>query len=103
MLRNPAYFLLLFVCAVGAYVTYQLNLWGPIIKMTEAASQQALEEGKRRLRDFLEASDTGRQAMAMSGAGNVTEEHEMSNLNRKSAGGGRNNRADEDADDDDDF
>ncbi|KKZ64661.1 protein SEY1 [[Emmonsia] crescens] len=103
VLRNPAYFLLLFVCAVGAYVTYQLNLWGPIIKMTEAASQQALQEGKRRLRDFLEASDTGRQAMAMSGAGNVTEEHEMSNLNRKSAGGGRNNRADEDADDDDDF
>ncbi|PGH17667.1 protein SEY1 [Helicocarpus griseus UAMH5409] len=99
VLRNPAYFFILFLCAVGAYVTYQLNLWGPIIKMTEAASQQALEEGKRRLREFLEASDTGRQAMAMSGAKNTTDEYEMSNLNRKSAGG-RRSKVDEDADDD---
>ncbi|EDN06912.1 hypothetical protein HCAG_03442 [Histoplasma mississippiense (nom. inval.)] len=103
VLRNPVYFLLLFVCAIGAYITYQLNLWGPIIKMTEAASHQAVEEGKRRLREFLEASDTGRQAMAMSGARNATEEHEMSRLSRKPAErGGRKNRADEDVDDDDD-
>lgn len=73
------------MCAVGAYVTYQLNLWGPILKMTEAASQQALEEGKRRLRDFLESSDTGRQAMAMSasdraGSSGRKEEYEMSDL-----------------------
>jgi hypothetical protein len=76
---------LLFVCAVGAYITYQLNLWGPILKMTEAASQQALEEGKRRLREFLESSDTGRQAMAMSasdrtGSSGRKEEYEMSDL-----------------------
>ena len=30
-----------------------------------AASAQALDIGKERLRDFLESSDTGRQAMAM--------------------------------------
>ncbi|KAI9923583.1 hypothetical protein ASPWEDRAFT_503757 [Aspergillus wentii DTO 134E9] len=85
VLRNPAYFLLLAVCAVGAYITYQLNLWGPIIKMTEAASHQAVEEGKRRLRDFLESSDTGRQAIAMStsGAGSGRgEQYEMSNLQK---------------------
>ena len=35
--------------------------------MTNAATAQALEEGKKRLREFLEASDTGRQAIAMSG------------------------------------
>ncbi|OJJ49844.1 hypothetical protein ASPZODRAFT_128382 [Penicilliopsis zonata CBS 506.65] len=79
VLRNPAYFFLLFLCAVGAYVTYQLNLWGPILKVTEAASQQALQEGKRRLREFLESSDTGRQAIAMSAG----EEYEMSNLQKK--------------------
>ena len=76
---------MLFVCAVGAYVTYQLNLWGPILKMSEAASHQALEEGKRRLREFLETSDTGRQAIAMSersGAGGK-EEHEMSDLQKR--------------------
>lgn len=78
---------MLFVCAVGAYVTYQLNLWGPILKMTEAASQQALEEGKRRLREFLESSDTGRQAIAMSTSNGARfsareEEYEMSDLKK---------------------
>lgn len=87
VLRNPAYFFLLFVCAIGAYVTYQLNLWGPIMKMTEAASNQALHEGKRRLRDFLESSDTGRQAMAMSASttGNGSGsggEYEMSDMQK---------------------
>jgi hypothetical protein len=52
---------------VGAYVTYTLNLWGPIARMTDAASRQALDIGKERLREFLETSETGRQAMAMSG------------------------------------
>jgi hypothetical protein len=79
------------VCAVGAYVTYQLNLWGPILKMTEAASQQALVEGKRRLREFLEQSDTGRQAIAMSasdrvGSSGSKEEYEMSDLPKRSSG-----------------
>ena len=35
--------------------------------MTNAASAQALEEFKKRLREFLENSETGRQAIAMSG------------------------------------
>ncbi|KAK1144035.1 Dynamin-like GTPase that mediates homotypic ER fusion [Aspergillus melleus] len=87
VLRNPAYFFLLFVCAIGAYVTYQLNLWGPIMKMTEAASNQAMTEGKKRLREFLESSDTGRQAIAMStpggSSGRAGEQHEMSNLNKQ--------------------
>lgn len=76
------------MCAVGAYVTYQLNLWGPILKMTEAASQQALVEGKRRLREFLEQSDTGRQAIAMSASDRADnkEEYEMSDLPKRSSG-----------------
>ena len=76
------------MCAVGAYVTYQLNLWGPILKMTEAASQQALVEGKRRLREFLEQSDTGRQAIAMSASDRTDnkEEYEMSDLPKRSSG-----------------
>jgi hypothetical protein len=37
-----------------------------MLQMANAASAQALEEGKKRLREFLEASDTGRQALAMS-------------------------------------
>jgi len=43
-----------------------------------------MQEGKRRLRDFLESSDTGRQAIAMSGssAGSSREEYEMSDLKK---------------------
>lgn len=85
VLRNPVYFILLFLCAVGAYVTYQLNLWGPMLKMADAASQQALVEGKRRLREFLEMSDTGRQAIAMSASKAGAEEYEMSNFSKKSS------------------
>jgi hypothetical protein len=55
------------LCGVGAYVTYTLNLWGPMARMANAASVQALDIGKERLRDFLESSESGRQAMAMSG------------------------------------
>lgn len=39
--------------------------------MTNAASAQALEEGKKRLREFLEQSETGRQAIAMSGRDDI--------------------------------
>ncbi len=37
--------------------------------MTNAASQQAIEVGKERLREFLENSDPARQAVAMSDRG----------------------------------
>lgn len=69
MLRNPVYFIFLILVGAGAYVTYTLNLWGPMINMANAASSQALEEGKKRLREFLEASDTGRPSMAMPSSG----------------------------------
>lgn len=71
VLRNPVYFIFLIILGAGAYVTYTLNLWGPMLQMANAASAQALEEGKKRLREFLEASDTGRQAIAMSGQDDV--------------------------------
>lgn len=48
-----------------------------MLQMANAASTQALEEGKKRLREFLESSDTGRQAIAMSGR----EEIVMQKLN----------------------
>jgi len=71
VLRNPVYFIFLILVGVGAYVTYTLNLWGPMYQMANAASQQAVEEGKKRLREFLESSDTGRQAIAMSGQDDI--------------------------------
>ena len=93
VLRNPVYFMFLIILGIGAYVTFTLNLWGPIISMTNAASQQALEEFKKRLREFLETSDTGRQAIAMSGV----EDFKMQKLN------GHGRAAVEEEDDDDDI
>ncbi|OXV06461.1 hypothetical protein Egran_05773 [Elaphomyces granulatus] len=98
VLRNPAFFFLIFISAIVAYVTYQLNLWGPIMKMVDAASRQAMDEGKRKLREFLEASEAGREAIAMSSgvkSGRI-EEYEMSNINGKAS----SKNAAEEADDD---
>jgi hypothetical protein len=67
--RNPFLILLLLLTGAGLYITYQLNLWGPIIRMTTAAWEQGLEVGKERLREILVNSETGRQAIAMEGRG----------------------------------
>lgn len=69
--------------------------------MTEAASHQAVEEGKRRLREFLEASDTGRQAMAMSG-NQYADGYEMSSGSGFNKDSRRRQTKDEDNDDEDD-
>jgi hypothetical protein len=61
------YFILLILVGVAAYITYTLNLWGPMLRMANAASAQAVEIGKEKLREFLESSDTGRQAIGMRG------------------------------------
>lgn len=93
VLRNPVYFMFLILIAIGAYVTYTLNLWGPMIKMANAASQQALVEGKKRLRDFLEENPAARQAIAMTGR----DEYEL-----KSMSPSRKAKADSDGVDDED-
>lgn len=47
------------------------------MNVTSSASAQALEEGKKRLRDFLESSETGRQAL-----GYAPDSLEMKSLDR---------------------
>lgn len=66
MARNPFLILLLILLATGGYVTYTLNLWGPIIQMSTAASEQGLRIAKEKLREWLVETETGRQALAMS-------------------------------------
>ena len=55
----------LLLLAGGSYVAYNLNLLGPMMQMTNAASNQALEIAKERLREFLQNSDTARQALGV--------------------------------------
>ncbi|KAI4919189.1 Dynamin-like GTPase that mediates homotypic ER fusion [Alternaria conjuncta] len=99
VLRNPVYFIFLILLGVGAYVTYTLNLWGPMARMANAASTQGLEVGKERLRAFLESSDTGRQAMAMSGGMNETRRHEDVRMDRLNGDGKKSRAEEEDLDD----
>ncbi|KAK3303961.1 RHD3/Sey1 [Chaetomium strumarium] len=65
VLRNPVLFMLILVMGGGTYVAYTLNLLGPMMQMANAASNQAVEIGKEKLRDFLESNQTVRQAIAM--------------------------------------
>ncbi|KAJ4378999.1 Dynamin-like GTPase that mediates homotypic ER fusion [Didymella sp. IMI 355093] len=97
VLRNPVYFIFLILGAIGAYVTYTLNLWGPMARMANAASAQALDIGKERLREFLETSESGRRAMAQSGLDNSTRHREEVRMDRLNANGKKHD--DEDLDD----
>jgi hypothetical protein len=97
VLRNPLYFILMILLAVGAYVTYTLNLWGPMARMGNAASAQAIEIGKEKLREFLETSESGRRAMAQSGLDNSTRHREEVRMDRLNANGKKHD--DEDLDD----
>ncbi|KAJ4992805.1 Protein sey1 [Stagonosporopsis vannaccii] len=99
VLRNPVYFIFLILAAIGAYVTYTLNLWGPMARMANAASAQALDIGKERLREFLETSESGRRAMAQSGLdnNNSTRARDDVRMDRLNANGKKTE--DEDLDD----
>lgn len=66
--RNPFLIVLVVMLGAAAYVTFTLNLWGPIIQMTTAASTQGVDIAKTKLREWLQETETGRQAIAMSGA-----------------------------------
>lgn len=57
--------MLLLVMGGGTYVAYTLNLLGPMMQMANAASNQAVEIGKDKLRGFLANNETVRQAIAM--------------------------------------
>ena len=46
-------------------MAYNLNLLCPMMQMSSAAWNQAIEIGKQRLREFLENNETARQAIAM--------------------------------------
>jgi hypothetical protein len=68
-------------------------------RMANAASSQGLEVGKERLRAFLESSDTGRQAMAMSGGLDGGRRHEDVRMDRLNGDGKKNVTEQEDLDD----
>lgn len=96
VLRNPIYFIFLILCGIAAYVTYTLNLWGPIIRMMNAASTQGLEIGKEKLRDFLKDSDVGRQALGMQGRDSDADAISLNTLDSRGKRASREVEEDED-------
>lgn len=54
-----------------------------MLRMTNAASAQALEIGKEKLREFLAESETGRQAMAMSSSGGSYKMDTLDGIGKK--------------------
>ncbi|KAF2770789.1 root hair defective 3 GTP-binding protein [Teratosphaeria nubilosa] len=95
VLRNPVYFIMLILLAAGAYVTYTLNLWGPMLRMTNAASAQGLEIFKEKLRAFLENSETGRQAIGMSAKGGESFRLDTLDTNGTTRANGKEEKIDE--------
>ena len=88
---------------VGAYVTYTLNLWGPMTRMANAAGQQAWDIGRERLREVLENSDTGRQAMAMSARQGGGRQRDADEISMDTLNGDGKKRQKDDVDDLDDI
>lgn len=83
VLRNPIYFVFLLLLGGGAYVTWSLNLWGPMLRMGDAAMGQGLQAAKERLRVFLEADQAKTTSVPMKMSVAHGEEHEMQTLHRK--------------------
>lgn len=66
-------------------------------RMANAASAQAVDIGKEKLREFLETSESGRRAMAQSGLDNSTRRGDEVRMDRLNGNGKKNE--DEDLDD----
>ncbi|KAH0523424.1 hypothetical protein TsFJ059_008431 [Trichoderma semiorbis] len=65
VLRNPLMFILLILLGGGTYTAWYLNLLGPMMQMGNAAVNQGMDIAKQQLREFVNNSDTARQALAM--------------------------------------
>lgn len=90
VLRNPIYFIFLALLGAVAYVTWRMNMWGPMLRMADGATRVALDEGKARLREFLEASE-GAARGTTSGRGGES-------IEMKNRSAGSRSRDDEDED-----
>ncbi|KAG9257420.1 RHD3/Sey1 [Emericellopsis atlantica] len=84
VLKNPFLFLLLILMIGGLYVSYSLNLLGPMMHMGNAAFTQGLDIGKERLREFIMNQEMARQAVGVpANSGNSTEDIGMDDLDTK--------------------
>jgi Root hair defective 3 GTP-binding protein (RHD3). len=57
--------MMLLIVTGGLYVAYSLNLLGPMMQMANAATNQAVEIGKDKLRQFIAENDRVRQAIGV--------------------------------------
>lgn len=57
VLRNPLLCVFVLMVGAGGYVTYSLNLWGPMLSVSGAMTERTVEIGKQKLREFLEVPE----------------------------------------------
>ncbi|KAK6498510.1 Dynamin-like GTPase that mediates homotypic ER fusion [Arthrobotrys musiformis] len=98
VIRNPLYFMMLLLAAVGAYVAHTLNLWGPIITVGGATGRQALEVGKEKLREFLEMPQPNYQGAHAFSSGNSTSSTQGESIRMRNLTSEGKNRAFDDDD-----
>ncbi|KAF3924141.1 hypothetical protein AA313_de0203618 [Arthrobotrys entomopaga] len=99
VVMNPLYFMFLLFAAVAAYVAHTLNLWGPIMTVGGATGRQALEVGKEKLREFLDApSPSAQQAHAYS-SGNSTASAQGENIRMRNLTSEGKKRGDDEEED----
>lgn len=91
VLRNPFLFLFLLLAGAGGYVTYTLNLWGPIVSVSNAMMDRTFEVGKQRLRELLEVPEGQKIQLRSSASSNVSRSSSRISQNRfKQEDGGDN-------------
>lgn len=89
VLRNPLLFLFCIMIAAAGYVTYTLNLWGPMLSVTSAMTERSVEIAKQKLREFLDVphelknqSQRGKRPVAVA-VSQEGEEIQMEDLSAK--------------------
>jgi hypothetical protein len=73
VLRNPFLFMFCIMVGAAAYITFTLNMWGPLISVADAMGTRAVDIAKEKLRQVLEVSPEHEQRsrIAIPGGGGI--------------------------------
>lgn len=90
VLRNPFLFMFCLMIGAGAYITFSLNMWGPMISVADAMGNRAIDIAKQKLRDALEvpAEHRERSRVAIPGG----EDIELSDMKNSTNSKDENSR-----------
>ncbi len=82
VLHSPIYFMFLLFALALAYVVHQLNLWGPIVQLSDTVTRQAVHLGKDRLRDLLHDDAERKETNSTRSQGTLANEVPLTSLEK---------------------